>query len=187
MSIIQLRQMIRQINLNDPSIFSASASYDYSSEINNDAVLLKRQGKYVESFEVYMSLYKKARRISPIWVRGAFKTLACGGAVMEAYELLSACTMHAMNKGKVDALTIQLLVHQISFTLCVLGFFGLDWCSVYSIEKYLKELSGDPLYKMPYLYQDFAVDDNMRMLSDLSVYSKQVPQLVELAHKSLLS
>ncbi len=173
----ELKQMKERINLNASYIFCGEADYDSSLDINR-AIELKRQGKYVEAFRVYLALYERAQVISEAWVRGAFKVLACGGAIMEAYDLLMAFTNHFIAQKVSNPLLMQLRVHQIAIVMCVLGYRNMNGFEQYSLHDYLASLSGNAVgFRMPNL--DHLKGGQIMMLPiHMEVYEKSYPNLV---------
>ena len=180
-----LKRMKNAINLNRPGVFCQTQPYD-NSDLINDATALKRRGDYVGSFLKYVQLYNEYGKLSLVWVRGAFKTLACAGAVIDAYDLLMACTNSLMRSS--DELVLQLRVHQVSIVLCLLGYLGVGGYEQFSLKKYLADLSGNPAYVIPGI--DGELNDvtiKVALLSHMNMYNRQYPNLVKMAEFSLLS
>lgn len=180
-----LKRMKNTLDLNRPGVFCETQPYD-NSDLIESATILKRQGDYMSSFMKYMELYNKYGKLSLSWVRGAFKTLACAGAVIDAYDILMACTNYFIYSS--NALVLQLRVHQVSIVLCLLGYLGIVGYEQFSLKKYLADLSGNPAYVIPRI--DGELNDvtiKVALLSHMNMYNRQYPNLVKMAEFSLLS
>lgn len=173
-----LKSMKRSINLSTPGVFCETCYYDSFDEIS-EARDLKRKGDYLGSFTKYMNLYRQTGKLSLIWVKGAFKTLACAGAVAEAYDLLMACTNYFIQNKIYNSEINQLRIHQVSIVLCALGYCGVSEYMAYDLKKYLGELSGNETgYVMPDIRNEFSPEMLEILLMHMKMYEKHYPNLV---------
>ncbi len=184
-TIAVLKNMKNKINLDKPGIFCQNQYYD-TSDAMNEAVMLKRAGEYVLSFYKYMEMYSQTGKLSLCWVRGAFKTLACGGAIMEAYDLLTACTNYFMDKDVYNEKTELLRVHQVSIALCALGYLRIGNYKEFRFNNYLRSLSGMSAYVMPDLSGELSdITVGFSLLMHMNMYEQKYPNLVQMAKVSL--
>ena len=177
--IIILKKMKSTIHLDRPGVFSIKQPYDASSSFRA-AVALRAQAYYVDSFQIYLDIYREYEKISLVWTEEAFKTLACSGAVIDAYDLLTAYTNFYIKSSNKNI--IQLRIDQISLVLCILGYLGIDGYKQYKLNKYLANLSGASSYVMPDMSEQLnETTVQLALLSHMNMYERQYPNLVETA------
>lgn len=177
--IAELKKMKRQIELDNQVLFEQHQPYDHESKIAV-AIALKRQGKYVEAFQQYMNLYRTSGKLSPTWVIGAFKVLASGGALLQAYDLVSACTNYFHLSGEDNALINTLFTHQIYFLMCMLGHLGEKSYQTFNLEKYLRDISGNPEYVMPNIDSSLnLLSVKLKLKADMQIYEREYPNFIK--------
>ena len=181
-----LKIMKNTINLDRPGVFCEKQPYDESSSFRA-AAALRARGCYVDSFQIYLDIYREYDKLSLVWTRQAFQTLVCSGAIIDAYDLLTACTNYFIKSS--NEKVIQLRIDQISIVLCILGYLGIDGYRQYNLNNYLADLSGaSSEYVMPDMSEQLdKITVQLALLSQMNMYERQYPNLVEAAKQSVRS
>jgi len=117
-----------------------SEQYNWSLEDQiQEAISLKRNGRYSLSVETYIKIMKDTKIIQSAILFYMYKSIASSGHILEAFSILglSNYIMHIKNRyvrtGQDDHTDILVRSYQ----------------SEYALTGYLKSISGDPYYTLP--------------------------------------
>ena len=118
----------------------------------DQALQLKRQGKYVDSCSLYFQNILSRGEISFGWAQGIFKTLACAGDIADALAFGREWMNFAdMNASEPD----RLLMHFSTLVQLVKN----PYADSTTFPEYLKSISGNPNYSIDMSQTDLYTDE----------------------------
>ena len=123
----------------------------------DQALQLKRQGKYVESCQLYFQNILSRGEITFGWAQGIFKTLACAGDIADAL----AFGREWMNHADLDAAEPDKLLQHFSTLIQLVQKPELD-NTVFP--QYLQSISGNPNYTVDMRQTDLYTDETLQRI-----------------------
>ena len=143
-----------RVTRNDDSWQMVNTSHMFWAD---EALQLKRQGKYVDSCKLYFQNILDRGEITFGWAQGIFKTLACAGDIGDAL----AFGREWVNYADMNAAEPDRLLQHFSTLLQLVQHPEMDGTV---FPQYLQSISGNPNYKVDMKQTDLYTDEVLRKI-----------------------
>ena len=124
----------------------------------DEAINLKREGKYVESCRLYFDQIIARKAITEKWASGLFKTLAAAGDLADAVEFGFEWYNNYADQSQINS--DKLVMHLGN----LLALIQENPNVTMSFPDYLKAISGNPNYSIDMRQTDLYTDETLRNL-----------------------
>ncbi len=120
----------------------------------DEAINLKREGKYVESCRLYFDQIIARKAITEKWASGLFKTLAAAGDLADAVEFGFEWYNNYADQSQINS--DKLVMHLGNLLALIQGQATMPF------PEYLKAISGNPNYTVDMNQTDLYTDSTLR-------------------------
>lgn len=122
----------------------------------DEAINLKRAGKYVESCKLYFDQILARKAITEKWASGIFKTLAAAGDLADAVDFGFEWYNNYVDQSEINS--DKLVMHLGNLLTLIQGQASMPF------PEYLKAISGNPNYSIDMNQTDLYTDSTLRAL-----------------------